>query len=225
MQGIVNMSIGSVLDMPIANRDINVNGRPFKAGQPIPKEYVAVMNGEPNKYRNVINFKKMVTALVDGADQVIFDLNEVENIISTNQRWGPKGSVKYKDNQTKLNTKGRYKSEYPALFGGTSQQAPQTKTKTESYLDTGSVKKIPNSQALAFDIGTDQYRYDAVTGNLFKNGTVVKEVFVPQSGTVKLEGNYYLDANGKIGKLATKTVTTGGNKTIPTVGGYKPKKR
>jgi hypothetical protein len=136
-QGIVNMSIGSVLDMPVANRDIDVNGRTFKSGQPIPKEYVAFMNQEPNKYRNVINFKKMATALVDGADQVIFDLNEAENLISTNQKWGQKGSIKYKDNQTKLNTKGRFKSEYPALFGGTSQ--PSVKTTSGKKTKAGAI--------------------------------------------------------------------------------------
>lgn len=124
-QGIVNMDIGSVLDMPVANRDINFNGREFKAGQPIPQEYVAFMNKEPNKYRNVIGFKKMATALVDDADQVAFDLNEAENLISTNQKWGKAGYGKYKSNQTKLDTKGRYKELYPNLFGGATQSAPK----------------------------------------------------------------------------------------------------
>lgn len=127
-QGIVNMAIGAVLDMPVANRDINVNGRTFKAGQPIPQEYVAFMNQEPNKYRNVINFKKMATALVNDADQIAFDLNEAENLISTNQKWGKAGYGKYKSNQTKLDTKGRYKELYPNLFGGAAQPTGGAKT-------------------------------------------------------------------------------------------------
>jgi hypothetical protein len=138
-QGIVNMAIGAVLDMPVANRDINVNGRTFKAGQPIPQEFVAFMNQEPNKYRNVVNFKKMATALVDDADQITFDLNEAENLISTNQKWGKAGYGKYKSNQTKLDTKGRYKELYPNLFGRTTQPTGGAKTTSGKKTKTGEI--------------------------------------------------------------------------------------
>jgi hypothetical protein len=127
-QGIVNMSIGSVLDMPIATKPINVGGRVFAAGQPIPKQYLSLMNKEPNKYKDAIGFKKMATAVIDDADQVAFDLNEVENIISTNQKWGQKGYPKYKDNQKKLNSKLLFKDDYPALFGGSVTSQPSVKT-------------------------------------------------------------------------------------------------
>lgn len=129
-QGIKQMSIGAVLDMPIASQDINVGGRQFKAGQPIPKEYFSTMRKEPAKYKGKISFKKMATALIDGTDNVIFDLNEVENLIGTNQKWGIKGYGKYKANQGKMNTKARYQQEYPELFGGSVMQPTTSGTKT-----------------------------------------------------------------------------------------------
>jgi len=127
-QGIVNMSIGSVLDMPVASKDINIGGRTFRAGQPIPKEYFSVMNNDAAKYKDAVTFKKMATALIDDADQVTFDLNEAENIIGTNQKWGIKGYDKYKANQSKMNTKLRYQQEYPNLFGTPKTSQPSVKT-------------------------------------------------------------------------------------------------
>lgn len=126
-QGIVNMSIGAVVDMPVATKDVNIEGRTFKQGQPIPKEFINLMDKNPSKYKGTVGFKKMATALVDNNDNVIFDLNEVENLIGTNQKWGIKGYGKYKENQTKMNTKTRYEQQYPELFGGKS--TPNTTSK------------------------------------------------------------------------------------------------
>lgn len=133
-QGIKQMSIGAVVDMPIASQDMNVGGRQFKAGQPIPKEYFSTMRKEPSKYKGKISFKKMATALIDETDNVIFDLNEVENLIGTNQKWGIKGYDKYKANQGKMNTKARYQQEYPELFGGAVMQTTPSGNKKEEKI-------------------------------------------------------------------------------------------